>query len=173
MAWTSPRTWVAGEVATAANLNTHVRDNLKAIGDAWTSYTPTWTSTGSAPAIGNGSLAGAYILAGKLCHFRASVTFGTTTTFGTGAYSIGLPTAAITSPFYVATLMGWLDRNAGSGANRYQIQARVTTAGTVAPLFYVSVGTTGQLSNVTNTAPVALTATAGDVIHISGTYEAA
>lgn len=28
MAWTSPRTWVAGEVVTAAELNTHVRDNL-------------------------------------------------------------------------------------------------------------------------------------------------
>lgn len=28
MAWTSPRTWVAGEIVTAANLNTHLRDNL-------------------------------------------------------------------------------------------------------------------------------------------------
>ena len=27
MAWTAPRTWVAGEVLTAALLNTHVRDN--------------------------------------------------------------------------------------------------------------------------------------------------
>lgn len=28
MAWTSPRTWVAGETVTAALMNTHVRDNL-------------------------------------------------------------------------------------------------------------------------------------------------
>lgn len=28
MAFTTPRTWVAGEIATAANLNTHVRDNI-------------------------------------------------------------------------------------------------------------------------------------------------
>lgn len=28
MAWTAPRTWVAGELVTAALLNTHVRDNL-------------------------------------------------------------------------------------------------------------------------------------------------
>lgn len=27
MSWTSPRTWVAGEILTAALLNTHVRDN--------------------------------------------------------------------------------------------------------------------------------------------------
>lgn len=28
MAWTAPRTWVTSEVVTAANMNTHVRDNL-------------------------------------------------------------------------------------------------------------------------------------------------
>ena len=28
MAWTAPRTWVTNEVVTAANMNTHVRDNL-------------------------------------------------------------------------------------------------------------------------------------------------
>lgn len=31
MAWTSPRTWVAAELVTAALLNTHLRDNLNAI----------------------------------------------------------------------------------------------------------------------------------------------
>lgn len=29
MAWTAPRTWVVGEVVTAALLNTHLRDNLR------------------------------------------------------------------------------------------------------------------------------------------------
>jgi hypothetical protein len=28
MAWTAPRTWVTGEIVTAAHLNTHLRDNL-------------------------------------------------------------------------------------------------------------------------------------------------
>lgn len=28
MAWTTPKTWTVGEVVTAANMNTHVRDNL-------------------------------------------------------------------------------------------------------------------------------------------------
>ena len=31
MAWTSPRTWVTGEVVTAAELNAHVRDNTIAL----------------------------------------------------------------------------------------------------------------------------------------------
>ena len=33
MAWTSPRTWVAGELETAAIFNPHVRDNLAALRD--------------------------------------------------------------------------------------------------------------------------------------------
>ena len=31
MAWTAPRTWVAGAVVTAAQLNQHLRDNLLAL----------------------------------------------------------------------------------------------------------------------------------------------
>jgi hypothetical protein len=87
MVWTSPRTWVAGEKPSAATLNEHIRDNFKAIGDPWTSYTSTlgnWTQ-------GNGTLAAAYIEAGKLIHFRIKLTFGTTTVAG------GSPT--FTAPF--------------------------------------------------------------------------
>jgi hypothetical protein len=43
VAWTSPRTWLTGEVPSSATFNTHVRDNLKALGDAWTTWTPTLT----------------------------------------------------------------------------------------------------------------------------------
>lgn len=33
MAWTTPRTWTTGEVVTAAQMNTHVRDNLAYLKD--------------------------------------------------------------------------------------------------------------------------------------------
>ncbi len=33
MGWTSPRTWIAAEIVTAALMNTHVRDNLSALAD--------------------------------------------------------------------------------------------------------------------------------------------
>lgn len=33
MAWTAPRTWVAGEIVTAALMNTHLRDNLNDLAD--------------------------------------------------------------------------------------------------------------------------------------------
>lgn len=32
MAWTTPRTWVVGEIVTAAQMNTHLRDNLNTLG---------------------------------------------------------------------------------------------------------------------------------------------
>lgn len=58
---------------------------------AWTSYTPTWTASVN-PAIGNGTLTGAYLIMGKTLFFRIYMLAGTTTTFGTGEWSFGLPT---------------------------------------------------------------------------------
>lgn len=39
MAWTTPRTWVAGELVTAAMLNTHLRDDLNAVVQALIGHT--------------------------------------------------------------------------------------------------------------------------------------
>jgi hypothetical protein len=64
---------------------------------AWTSYTPTWTSSGTAPVIGNGSMVGYYNKVGRLVTAKIAMEGGTTTTFGTGTYSFSLPvTAAVT-----------------------------------------------------------------------------
>ncbi len=67
MPYTVPRTWVASETVTAALMNTHVRDQFRELGLAWTSYTPTiggWTRV-------NGTSTGAFIEFGKLVIFRA------------------------------------------------------------------------------------------------------
>lgn len=45
MAWTTPRTWVAGEVPTAAIMNAHVRDNLNALKDPPTDLDQNWNTT--------------------------------------------------------------------------------------------------------------------------------
>ncbi len=63
-------------------------------GGVWAAYTPTWGSTGTAPAIGNGTLVGRWVQFGKAVHFNLVFTFGSTTTFGTGGYSFGVPVAA-------------------------------------------------------------------------------
>jgi hypothetical protein len=43
MAWTTPRTWIAGELVTAALFNTHLRDNLNALPPATSTITTTGT----------------------------------------------------------------------------------------------------------------------------------
>jgi hypothetical protein len=89
MAWSTPRTWVAGEKPSASTLNTHIRDNFAAVGDAWTSYTPT---LGNAT-LGNGTLSAAYIQAGKLVQFRIKFVLGSTSAI-TGAVTFTLPVNA-------------------------------------------------------------------------------
>lgn len=46
MAWTNPRDWTAGEVVTAAIMNTHLRDNLLSIFNGGVSGTPGWFKFG-------------------------------------------------------------------------------------------------------------------------------
>lgn len=90
MAWTSPRTWVAGEIFTAANANTHIRDNFKALGDPWTAYTPTLTNW----TLGNGTLTGSYIQVGKTVWGKVFYTVGSTDT-KSGNLVISLPVTKV------------------------------------------------------------------------------
>ncbi len=49
MAWTIPRTWVAGELVTAAIMNVHIRDNFNVLREreVWFSGTPGILQVGS------------------------------------------------------------------------------------------------------------------------------
>lgn len=69
---------------------------------AWTTYTPTWTAASVNPAIGNGTLTGRYQrLFGRTFLVQVKMVAGSTTTFGTGAWSFLLP-ASLT-----AQGLGW------------------------------------------------------------------
>lgn len=63
----------------------------------WFSYTPTWTSTGTAPAVGNGTIQGAFEVTGQKVIVKVRLTTGNTTTFGTGTYSFSYPITEDTS----------------------------------------------------------------------------
>jgi hypothetical protein len=67
------------------------------VGNAWQVYTPVWTTTGTAPSLGNGTLTGRFFQRGKSVHVQIKFTAGSTTTFGTSAWSFtappGLPAA--------------------------------------------------------------------------------
>jgi hypothetical protein len=86
---TTPATWVAGSVATAAQFNTEVRDALTGIQAAWTAYTPTLTGI----TLGNGTLACAFTRYGKTIKVRGMFIAGTTTTYSATAFAFSLPVA--------------------------------------------------------------------------------
>lgn len=64
---------------------------VKALTDPWTAYTPVWRSSGTQPALGNGTLTGAYRQSGKFGQFHILLTVGSTSTFGTGIYRFDSP----------------------------------------------------------------------------------
>lgn len=167
MALATPRTWVVGEVVTAALLNAQVRDQWNDIIAAWTAYTPSWTSTGTQPSLGNGSISGWYKSVGKLCTAIFEVTFGTTTTFGSGTYGWSLPFTAA-SPAGASSTLAYLGAARGHGAAWYAGTAGVTK-GTAIARIYSHVAATEW----SPTEPV--TWTASNTRYISGeiTYETA
>lgn len=57
-------------------------------------YVPVWTTDGTAPAIGNGTLSGRYEIVEDICNFFIEFTAGSTTTFGSGSFRFTLPKTA-------------------------------------------------------------------------------
>jgi hypothetical protein len=128
---------------------------------AWTSYTPTWTASTTNPTIGNGSITGNYKQIGKTVWFRILITDGSTTSEGSGNYSVSLPVAPITGSIF--TFMG----SAGTGT--FLIYGISTAGSTTLPLYAQTSTTT--TARMTPTYPTNIGT--GDTISISGTYEVA
>jgi hypothetical protein len=100
-------------VSASTNLTGSVTINESRIDNAWTSYTPTWEAP-TPPAIGNGTITGAYKVIGKTCFVRGSITMGSTTTYGSGDWKIGLPVAAINA-YAIQIPASLLDGSGGTG----------------------------------------------------------
>ena len=83
-------TWLAGKRASADALQDFA-DALNTIGEPWTAWTPVWTASTTNPTIGNGSLTGRKLEAGKLTFATISIVFGSTTTVGVGTYAFTTP----------------------------------------------------------------------------------
>jgi hypothetical protein len=133
-------------------------------GPAWTQYTPAWTSSGTAPALGNGTSIGRYLRVGKMVTFNLELILGSTSTIGTGSYSLSLPVAAAISP-----TTQYVNARVFCASVNYMAQASL--AASTSALLTVNTGGTGGLTNVTNTNPG--TFASGAIIRIFGTYEAA
>lgn len=66
---------------------------------AWTTYTPAWTSTGTQPTLGDGTLTGRYVNLGATIVGEIRLLFGSTTTRGTGSYKFSLPATGVAENF--------------------------------------------------------------------------
>lgn len=101
-------TIAAGAKILGSDIDT-IRDAVGGVTDAWTAYTPTWTSSGTAPALGNGTLTGSYIRSGKFVVATALLIMGSTTTYGTGSYRISLPAGLTSARNYQAGSLYMVD----------------------------------------------------------------
>lgn len=111
-------------------------------------FTPVWTSDGSAPSIGNGTLTGQVQLIGKTCNVYMKFVGGSGTTWGSGTYFIGFPIAPVGLTGNNAhNLGGYME---DSGVLGYQL-AGARTNGTTQ--FYVNYATAGGMAGWARSAP--------------------
>jgi hypothetical protein len=171
MAWTSPGTVSTGDVLTASKWNADVVDNMAAIGDARTSYTPTLTNVAVGTG-GNAETTGKYVKAGRLVVFRVKLVLGTSGASVSGKIGISLPfTAAGSAAGYneTASFNGtFLDL----GTAIYPAMA-VQETNTRIDLFAINAAGTFAVAGAATSSTVPFTWAAGDQIHLSGVYEAA
>lgn len=133
---------------------------------AWSNYTTTWSGSVSNPVLGNGGLHTHVTKDGSKVEFRLEITAGSTTTFGSGDYSVTLPYAPIGTHRYN------FDGIVTVGANIYKITG-VQSGGSTTLNLYTSThtGSIQQLTPMTPTVPATLAN--GSIITIQGSYEAA
>lgn len=142
---------------------TWIETGNKSWSQAWDSYTPAWTSTGTAPALGNGTLTGFYKQVGKTVHVRIVLTLGSTSTVGTGTYRLSLPVAPKVGGMLLA-----LFKDASAGSTRYSGTAELTLNTATGDNMRINVdSSTGTVG-----AAIPVVPANGDSITITGTFEA-
>lgn len=138
------------------------RDMTAALtGPGWTTYTPTWTTSGTAPSIGNGTNTARWIRYGDLVVVQGKLTIGSTTSVGTGQWYLATPGSMATSGNWTLG-NAWIRDVTGADWNAATYNAgsdTVTWRGF----------TDGSSAVITNTVP--MTWATGDWLSYSYMYE--
>lgn len=127
--------------------------------EAWSTWTPTIQGTGWA--LGNATINAQYRQTGRTVHFFVVITWGTTSTFGTGGLTVSLP---VSSP---GNTIGILNAATLHSGVRFILDAFFPAGG--AGIAVYQRGGTGQVAAVTSTVP--FTWASGDQLSISGTAQ--
>ena len=151
---------------TAAKLATSSLTIANIAAEAWTSYTPTIGGTGWA--LGDGTVAGSYAKTlNNGIVFKAKVTFGGTSTFGSGAaLTVSLPATALGGLAGYGVSARYVDTSAGTIYNGAAGFSNTTTV-----TCYATSNANGATGGVLSTAPFTWATT--DVVYLTGLYEKA
>jgi hypothetical protein len=156
-------------VIKSAEVNLNFAEVTANIDKDWTTWTPTWSSGGTQPALGNGTLTAKYRQLGKIVFVSIRFVAGSTTTFGTSSYYLTYPVTPLAT--YNTTSGGWnLSGYAeDAGVTAYTIQGTRMASLTTFQIVMVA----PQNANV-NTWGATLPATwgNGDFWWATGFYEA-
>lgn len=145
--------------------NTAIGGDLSWTADpGWTTYTPTWTASVN-PVLGNGTITGRYRKFGRTVHLQIDLTMGSTTTYGTGAWTLSLPVAAGAS---TGSRIGVAQALGGS---RFPGQVVVSPGASGTSPFFPASSSVSNLSSATSAVPFAWAT--GNELRITVTYEAA
>ena len=140
---------------------------LHALADPWTDFSASvgWTSSGTAPAIGNGSIQASYLQVGKFVTYQGKITMGGTTTYGSAnPWQVSLPVAAAASAVVGSAIV--FDSSNTPG----KLPATFAFGPTAANFFAAAIsgGTGGPVSQT-----VPFTWASGDILAWTVTYQAA
>jgi len=147
-----------GDFINRAFWKTEVSDRWSELYSPWTYYAPAWSASTTAPTLGNGTLVGAYLVAGKTVYLRMRLQIGSGTSPGSGAWSFSLPADA--APAFIQTMQGFCA--SADGTARWPMSAFLTTANGVERM--------GVSNNIVG-ASVPFSWAAGDQLVLTGAYE--
>jgi hypothetical protein len=129
---------------------------------AWTSWTPTWSGI----TLGNSTVDAAYVQFGKTVTFRLSLTVGSTASgFGRIVFSLPIPNDISFNDFSV---------------NGTFVDINLATGFLIIPVIFddnvycdAATANTTYVTRVGGSSTVPFTTASGDILRVTGTYEAA
>lgn len=130
------------------------------LGNASTTYTPTWGADTTNPVLGNGTITGRYLKYGRMVWFSIHLVIGSTTTQGSGPWNFTMPFTPANGSEIVITASMSVNNSFYSGTGQLK------TGST----FYIY-ATTQQLNGIASANPNTWGSGTSSYLSIAGVYE--